>query len=104
VIDSKFSVESFREVKINAELSSDLHKQLEADIAKRINTVVEKELINIASQLNELGHCLEVAKPEYDGTNSTFEYELNDFTNTEKPRVHFDTQVCVLSGYQIGVD
>jgi len=97
-------VKSFGEVEINTELSSDLHKQLEADIAKRINKVVEMELINIASQLNKLGHSLEVARPQYDGTNNTFEYELNDFANTKKPRVHFDTQVCVLSGYQNGVD
>ena len=99
MIDSKFSLEEFKKVDVDNDLSSELHMQLQEEIAKQLHQVVNNAFVEISNQLNKLGHNLTEVQTEFGPKNSTFAYEFNDSSNELNPRICLDTQVCVLSGY-----
>ncbi len=99
MLDSKFSIEEFKKIKVNSDLSSELHKELQDQIAKLLHAKISDAFTDISNQLIKLGHSLEETKPEYDDELSSWVYEFLDSSNKDNPRICLDTQVCVLSGY-----
>jgi hypothetical protein len=74
--------------------------KLEAEIADLLHSEISIALKKVAARLKLLGHNLDYIEPHYDPKFASWEYELSDSDNELKPRIHFDTQVSVLSGYR----